>query len=520
MIEQLQQYKNLADFIDQAAARYASHDAFTCLGQTLSFKQIDEFADNLAGYFHHIGLQAGDRVAVQLPNINQYPIAVYAALKMGLVLVNTNPLYTEREMQHQFNDSGAKAIVILSDLYPKLHNVIADTSIEHVICTGAADLLKGHTDPIDGECILFSNALEQGAGISYPRSQAALNDVAVLQYTGGTTGVSKGAQLTHLNLLANTFQTKEAFADRCNEMSEVFVCPLPLYHIYAFTLSLLISTGYGNHTVLIPNPRDLEGFVAAAKDHKFTAFAGINTLFMGLCATPSFAELDFSNLHLTVSGGAALTTTAANMWMKVTGCTISEGYGLSETSPVVTFNKPGDEQIGTVGFAIRDTDVQLWDADDKPVEDGESGQIVVKGPQVMTGYWNRPDETAKAMTPDGYFKTGDVGIRLPDGAIKIIDRLKDMIIVSGFNVYPNEVEEVLVSHPAVFEAAVVGKADERTGEAVHAFITLKEDVDAKDVQDFCREHLTNYKVPKHIHVLNELPKSTVGKILRRELRSA
>ncbi|MEO2280614.1 AMP-binding protein [Pseudoalteromonas pernae] len=520
MLEQVNQYQNLAQFIEQAAQRYAAQDAFTCLGQTLTFSEINNHADNLAGYLHQLGLQAGDRIAVQLPNINQYPIAAFAALKLGLVLVNTNPLYTQREMQHQFNDSGAKAIVILSDLYPKLQGILADTQLEHVICTGAADLLKGQTDAVDGDCVLFSEALKQGAGVTYPRSQATLDDVAVLQYTGGTTGLSKGAQLTHLNLLANTIQTKEAFADRCKEMSEVFICPLPLYHIYAFTLSLLIFTGYGNHTVLIPNPRDLEGFIQAAKVHQFTTFAGINTLFMGLCATEAFHELDFSKLQLTVSGGAALTTTAANTWMKVTGCTITEGYGLSETSPVVTFNRPGEEQIGTVGFAIRDTDVQLWDADDNPVADGESGQIVVKGPQVMTGYWNRPEETAKAITPEGYFKTGDVGIRQPDGAIKIIDRLKDMIIVSGFNVYPNEVEEVLVSHPAVFEAAVVGKADERTGEAVHAFITLKGEVDEQELQTFCRQHMTNYKVPKHIHVLNELPKSTVGKILRRELRSA
>lgn len=518
MIEQLQQYQNLAQFIEQAMARYATCDAFTCLGQTLSFGEINAHADNLAGYLHSLGLQAGDRIAVQLPNINQYPIAVFAALKLGLVLVNTNPLYTEREMQHQFNDSGAKAVIILSDLYPKLHNIIADTNIEHVICTGAADLISGQTAPLEARCVLFTDALKQGASVTYPRSQANLEDVAVLQYTGGTTGVSKGAQLTHLNLLANTMQTKEAFADRCNEMSEVFICPLPLYHIYAFTLSLLIFTGFGNHTVLIPNPRDLDGFIKAAKAHQFTTFAGINTLFMGLCATPAFKELDFSKLHLTVSGGAALTTTAANTWMSVTGCTISEGYGLSETSPVVTFNRPGAEQIGTVGFAVRDTDVQLWDAEDKPVDDGDSGQIVVKGPQVMTGYWNRPDETAKAISRSGYFKTGDVGIRQADGAIKIIDRLKDMIIVSGFNVYPNEVEEVLVSHPAVFEAAVVGKADERTGEAVHAFITLKGEVDEQQLQDYCRQHMTNYKVPKHIHVLEELPKSTVGKILRRELR--
>ncbi|MFY8274251.1 AMP-binding protein [Pseudoalteromonas sp. SSDWG2] len=520
MIEQLEKYHNIAQFINEAASRYASADAFTCLGQTMSYADVNANAECLAGYLHQLGLKEGDRIAIQLPNLIQYPIVAYAALKLGLVLVNTNPLYTEREMQHQFSDSGAKAIVILSDLYPKLASILANTQIEHVICTGAADLLTGTTAPLDADCVLFTDALAQGKGMAFPPSQATLDDVAALQYTGGTTGVSKGAQLSHRNLLANALQAKDAFAPKFNEMSEVFICPLPLYHIYAFTVSILIYAGYGNHTVLIPNPRDLDAFVAAVKPHQFTAFAGINTLFMGLCATPAFTELDFSKLHLTISGGAALTTTAANAWMKVTGCTISEGYGLSETSPVVTFNRPGKEQIGTVGFPVLDTDVQLWDEHDQPVADGESGQIVVKGPQVMQGYWNRPSETAAAISPSGYFKTGDVGIRLSDGAIKIIDRLKDMIIVSGFNVYPNEVEEVLVSHPSVFEAAVVGKADERTGEAVHAFVTLKEQTDAEHIQAFCREHLTNYKVPKHIHILSELPKSTVGKILRRELRDA
>ncbi|WP_105257786.1 AMP-binding protein [Pseudoalteromonas sp. T1lg88] len=518
MLAQLHEYQNLDQFISSACQTYGDKDAFTSVGKTLSFAQVDTLAEQLAGYFYGQGLRAGDRIAIQLPNVNQYPIVVYAAFKLGLVVVNTNPLYTPREMLHQFNDSGAKALVILSDLYPKLDIILAETQIEQVISTGAADLLLDSSDPVAEHCVTWHQALAQGQGQYYPRSSAQLDDVAVLQYTGGTTGVSKGAQLTHKNLIANSLQTKEAFGDRYDDTSEIFICPLPLYHIYAFTLSILINTASGNHSVLIPNPRDLDAFVKAIKPFRFTSFAGINTLFVGLCATKEFTQLDFSSLRLTLSGGAALTTTAASAWVKVTGCSISEGYGLSETSPVVTLNQPGKEQIGTVGLPLRDTEVELWDENDKAVADGESGQIVVRGPQVMKGYWNRPEETAKALTADGYFKTGDVGIRLANSAIKVVDRLKDMIIVSGFNVYPNEVEDVLVSHPAVFEAAVIGKADERTGEAVHAFITIKQDVDEQELQAFCREQLTNYKVPKHIHILEELPKSTVGKILRRELR--
>ncbi|WP_105255714.1 AMP-binding protein [Pseudoalteromonas sp. T1lg75] len=518
MLAQIQEYQNLDQFISSACQRYGDQDAFTSVGKTLTFAQIDTLAEQLAGYFYGQGLRAGDRIAIQLPNVNQYPIVVYAAFKLGLVVVNTNPLYTPREMLHQFNDSGAKALVILADLYPKLAGIIADTEIEHLVCTGAADLLLDSSEAVSERGVSWHQALAEGQGQDFPRSSAHLEDVAVLQYTGGTTGVSKGAQLTHKNLIANALQTKEAFGDRYHDASEIFICPLPLYHIYAFTLSILINTASGNHSVLIPNPRDLDAFVNAIKPFRFTSFAGINTLFVGLCATKAFTELDFSRLRLTVSGGAALTTTAANAWAKTTGCSISEGYGLSETSPVVTLNQPGGEQIGTVGFPVRDTEVELWDEHDCAVADGDSGQIVVRGPQVMKGYWNRPEESAKALTADGFFKTGDVGIRLDNGAIKVVDRLKDMIIVSGFNVYPNEVEDVLVSHPAVFEAAVVGKADERSGEAVHAYITVKQAVDEKELQEFCRQQLTNYKVPKHIHILDELPKSTVGKILRRELR--
>jgi len=355
---------------------------------------------------------------------------------------------------------------------------------------------------------------------AFERPSIALDELAMLQYTGGTTGVSKGAALSNKNVLANCIQMLDRIGEGFKDGEEVLVCPLPLYHIYAFTVGMMALFAKGTQIILIPNPRDIDGFIQTLKPHKISAFMGINTLFVGLGRHPEFAKLDFSKLHLTMSGGTALTQAAVSIWRDVTGNTITEGYGLSETAPVVSFNIPGKEEIGTVGHELEGTEVALLDSHDKPVADGESGQIAVRGPQVMLGYWNRDDETAKVMTQDGFFKTGDIGIRTESGAIKIVDRLKDMIIVSGFNVYPNEIEDVLTTHPSVMEAAVVGKPDEKTGERVCAFITVSSDVSTQDVIDFCKQHLTNYKIPKSITILDELPKSTVGKILRRELRSA
>jgi long-chain acyl-CoA synthetase len=421
-------------------------------------------------------------------------------------------------MQHQFSDSGAKVLVILEDMLPKLTDIIANTQLQHVITTAITDFLAPSAAK-DPRYISLSAAITAGMTLPQPTASAGLDDLAILQYTGGTTGVSKGAMLTHRSVLTNMLQVGERLGEHCQEAKETFICPLPLYHIYAFMVNMFLFFGKGNHSVLIANPRDIPAFVEAMKAHKMTGFAGLNTLFVGLSNYPPFTELDFSSLHLTLSGGTALTQQAADDWMRVTGCTITEGYGLSETSPVVSLNQPQGEILGTVGKPVIDTEVEIWDASGVPVADGEEGELVVRGPQVMQGYWNMPEETAKAISPSGFFKTGDIAIKQADGVLKIVDRLKDMIIVSGFNVYPNEVEGVLVQHPAVLEAAVVGAADAVSGERVHAYITVREPITSEDVIAFCKTQLTGYKVPKIITVLEELPKSSVGKVLRRELKA-
>ncbi|GAB2518865.1 AMP-binding protein [Microbulbifer agarilyticus] len=514
-------YKSVADLIEKSLQTYKDKPAYSCLGQTLTFGEIDEKSRALASWLQKCsGLTVGDRVAIQLPNLVQYPIAAYAVLRAGMVLVNTNPLYTPSEMRHQFKDSGAKAVIILADLMPKLDVILSETDIECTIVTGAGDLLAGKTalerDDVNG----FLQVIEEGAELSLDARQGIdLDEVCVLQYTGGTTGVSKGAMLTHGNLLGNAAQVVERLGGRCGEASEIFVCPLPLYHIYAFMVNMVVFASRGNLNVLIPNPRDIEAFVSAIAPFRFTGFSGINTLFVGLCQVEAFKQLDFSGLHLTISGGSTLTLAAAEAWRSVTGCTVSEGYGLSETSPVLCLNDPGAELLGSVGRPLANTEIQLLGASGEPVKDGEEGEVVVRGAQVMKGYWQRPDETEKVLTSNGFFKTGDVGVRLPSGHIKIVDRLKDMIIVSGFNVFPNEVEEVLTSHPAVIEAAVVGEPDDKSGERVCAYITVSEEVSEDAIRSHCREKLTAYKIPKVVRILDELPKSTVGKILRRMLRS-
>lgn len=512
---------NLADLLESAMKKFADKPAYHCLGQTLTFAEIDEKSKALAGFFQQkTNLNVGDSIAIQLPNLIQYPIAVYAALRAGLIVVNTNPLYTTREMRHQFNDAGVKAVVILDDLLPKLTEIQQETAIEHIIVTSATDLITGDC-PTSNEDkkVAFNHAIAQGKSLTLaPLANITLDTPCLLQYTGGTTGVSKGATLTHANVISNSVQTLARIANTCQEGEEIFICPLPVYHIYAFTLNLIIYFVAGNLSVLIPNPRDLDAFVNAMKPFKFTGFSGINTLFVGLCQHPEFASLDFSKFKVTLSGGAALTNAASDVWQKVTGCTISEGYGLSETAPVLCLNEPGNEEIGTVGQPLINTEIQIRVAD-KPVADGEEGEIVARGPQVMSGYWQRPEETAKVMTDDGFFKTGDIGIILPNGNVKIVDRLKDMIIVSGFNVYPNEVEGVLVMHPNILEAAVIGEPDDKTGEAVSCFITVNKALSDAEIIAHCREQLTAYKVPKKITILDELPKSTVGKILRKELRA-
>ncbi|WP_100643832.1 AMP-binding protein [Alteromonas facilis] len=511
---------SLPDYVEHVFATYGDAPAYTALGQTLSFAEIEQRSAALANYLQHgAGLQPGDRIAIQLPNLLQNPIAVYAALRAGLVVVNTNPLYTPREMQHQFSDSGAKALIILADLLPNFEKIKADTGIETVIITSATELLNPATEPQHAEYVSLTSAISKGSELpAFSRPAVTMDTLCMLQYTGGTTGLSKGAALSHGNVLSNSVQTLDRLGESFRSGEEIVVCPLPLYHIYAFTVCMMTFFAKGCLTILIPNPRDPDAFISAIKPYKFTTFAGINTLFVGLGQHPDFKALDFSALKLTLSGGTALTSAAVDIWKAVTGCSITEGYGLSETAPVLTFNQPGAEEIGTIGTPLLGTEIRLLDENDKPVEDGKEGQIAARGPQVMLGYWQRDDATAEVMTADGFFKTGDIGVRLPSGAIKIVDRLKDMILVSGFNVYPNEVENILTSHPAIVEAAVVGAPDDKTGERVCAYVTVSQPIDEAEVIAFCREQLTAYKVPKELHVLDELPKSTVGKILRRELR--
>lgn len=511
---------SIGDFVEDFFERHANVPAYTALGQTYSYAQIDAASAQFASYCVNIlGLQTGDRIAIQLPNILQNPIAVYGAFRAGLVVVNTNPLYTPREMLHQFNDSGAKALVILADFLPKYTEIAHDVTIESVVITSATELLLPNTAPEHPEHTNFSTVLAQGAQTDLPpRNGVNIDDIAALQYTGGTTGVSKGAALSHSNIISNCIQTLGRLGDNFEVQGELVVCPLPLYHIYAFTVCMMAFASRGAHVLLIPNPRDPDAFIAAIKPHQFTTFAGINTLFVGLSSHPDFTKCDFSKLKLTISGGTALTSGAVDAWRNVTGCEITEGYGLSETAPVAAFNEVGNEQYGTVGLPVAGTDIAILADDGSHQPQGESGEIAVRGPQVMVGYWQRPDATAEVMTADGYFKTGDVGIILENGCVQIVDRLKDMIIVSGFNVYPNEIEEVLTLHPAILEAAVIGKADDKSGERVCAYVALKNPVDTADIEAHCRTLLTSYKVPKEIHILEELPKSSVGKLLRRMLR--
>ena len=521
-------HNNLVQIIEQAMVTYAEQNAYSCLGQSMTFAQVDKKSAILANYLvNDAGLRAGDRVAIQLPNLIQYPIAAFAVLRAGLVLVNTNPLYTAREMQHQFSDSGAKALIILGDMLPKLEHIIDDTEIETVIATQIMDLINPQHSTKETSfpylesvnLVALADILMSDKKLNGLSQDISLNNIAAIQYTGGTTGLSKGAVLTHGNLLSNLEQTSERLSHVTNVEKEIFVTPLPLYHVYAFLLNLWVFT-QGNCNVLIPNPRDLDSFVNTLKEHLITGFCGINTLFIGLSHHERIKQVDFKQLKLTISGGAALTSAAVGSWKKLTGCTISEGYGLSETSPVVTLNPQGKEQIGSIGLPLKATEVQLWNENEQQVEQGEAGEIVVRGPQVMQGYWMQPKETAEVLNSDGWFKTGDIAIAQDDGFFRIVDRKKDMIIVSGFNVYPNEIENILVSHPDILEAAVIGEPCEKSGESVSAYVTtsVEQSLSSQDVIDHCRRLLTPYKIPKKVTFLNELPKSTVGKILRKDLR--
>ena len=511
----------------EAIAKYGEASAFSNFGADLSFNEIGRLSENLAAYLQgELGLKKGDRVAIMSPNIMAFPVTMFANMRAGLVQVNVNPLYTPRELQHQLNDADTDTIVIFSGSTPVLAEIIDNTPIKNVIVADLGDCGNGAlpSPPADERLtgvVKFADALAAGEKLSFSPVDISGEDLLFLQYTGGTTGLSKGAALTHRNLVANIIQFTAPLGDRIREREEVVITALPLYHIFALMVNCLSYFSKGGRNVLITNPRDMPGFVKELANWKFSVITGVNTLFNGLLHTPGFAELDFSTLRLVGGGGTAIQEAISNKWREVTGLHITEGYGLSETSPVVTFNTAGkDEFTATIGIPMPSTDVTLRGEDGGEVALGEPGELCVKGPQVMQGYWRKPEETAAVTTADGYFCTGDIAIMTPEGRFKIVDRKKDMILVSGFNVYPNEVEAVVANMDGVLEAACVGVPDERTDEAVKLFVVKmpEAEVSADDVIAFCRNNLAAYKVPRQIDFIDELPKSPVGKILRRELR--
>lgn len=532
-------HTSIAALFDDAFARYAERRAFSCMGKAISYGELDAASNAFAAYLQSLGLQKGDRVALMMPNILQYPVAMAGVLRAGMTVVNVNPLYTPRELEHQLNDSGARAIVILENFANTLQQVIDDTQVEHAIVATMGDMMgfKGHIVNlvvrhvkkmvpawhIDGHKS-FKAVLAEAKGKTPNRPEIGPEDVAFLQYTGGTTGVSKGATLTNANILANIEQCSTwldvGYRAKGKPDSINYVCALPLYHIFALTVNAFVGIKEGGHNILIPNPRDIPGFVKELGNHEFHFFPGLNTLFNALLNNDDFRKLDFSHLRMTFGGGMAVQKPVAERWREVTGCMVTEGYGLSETSPVATGNRlDATEFTGTIGLPMPSTDISIRDDDGKPLPLGEVGEICIRGPQVMAGYWNRPDETEKVMTGDGFFRSGDMGFMDEGGYTKIVDRKKDMILVSGFNVYPNEIEEVAAGCEGVVEAAAVGVPDEHSGETVKLFVVRAHDgVTEKDVKDHCAQHLTNYKRPKHIEFRDELPKTNVGKILRRELR--
>lgn len=529
-------YDSVMSFVDECLKKYSDQPAYVNMGKSLSYKEIDTLSRNFAAYLQHLGLKKGDRIAIQLPNLLQYPVVLFGAIRAGLIIVNTNPLYTSREMEHQFKDSGAKAIVILANFAHNLEKILHQTEIKHVVITEIGDLLGGLKSKlvnfvikrvkkmvpsysISG-AVRFNQALAIGARHPYNKPTLSLDDVGFLQYTGGTTGVSKGATLTHGNLVANLTQISDYIGNKLRYNQEVVITALPLYHIFAFTVNCLTLLKYGAKNVLITNPRDMPGFLKELDKSEFTVLSGVNTLFNGLLNQPEFKNINFSNVNLVVGGGMAVQQAVNDRWRSLTGVPILEGYGLSETSPVLTFNPTdGNDRIGTIGMPVPSTEIAIMDDDGKELPLGEAGEICARGPQVMRGYWNRDDETAKVFHPGGWFRTGDIGVMDEDGFFKIVDRKKDMILVSGFNVYPNEIEDVVVRLEGVLEAAAIGVPDDKSTEAVKLFVVKKDpNLTVDQVLAYCRENLTGYKIPKYVVFREELPKSNVGKIIRRELR--
>ncbi|SFH83549.1 long-chain acyl-CoA synthetase [Pseudomonas guineae] len=531
------QYPNIQAVLKESCQRFADKPAFSNMGKTITYGELYELSGVFATYLQqNTDLQPGDRIAVQLPNVLQYPVVVFGALRAGLVVVNTNPLYTARELEHQFNDSGAKALVSLANMAHLVEQVLPKTGIKTLIITEVGDMLSPlkrllvntvvkHVKKMVPaynlpHAIKFTTAMAKGRGQGAKDAAPNNDEIAVLQYTGGTTGVAKGAMLTHRNLIANMLQVKALMGSEMSEGSEVLIAPLPLYHIYAFTFHCMAMMLIGGHNVLITNPRDLPAMTKDLAKYKFTGFVGLNTLFVALCNNEDFRKLDFSTLKATFSGGMALQLATAERWKQVTGCSICEGFGMTETSPVASVNPFSNIQIGTIGIPVPSTVCKV--IDDEGVEQplGSIGELCVKGPQVMKGYWQRPEATDEVLDADGWLKTGDIAVIQDDGYMRIVDRKKDMILVSGFNVYPNELEDVLATLPGVLQCAAIGVPDEKSGEAIKIFVVVKpgETLTKEQVMEHMRANVTGYKVPKAVEFRDMLPTTNVGKILRRELR--
>ncbi len=534
------QYRSLAQLMEKAFKKYAERNAFVCMDRFMTYAELDQLSAKVGAWLQTKGLQKGARVAIMMPNILQYPIAIAAILRAGFIVVNVNPLYTPRELEHQLNDSGAEALFVLENYAFTVEKVLTKTALKHVIIAAMCDLMTDMTDLMRNimvrtvkelvpayslpDAIRFKQVLLEAENLQLQPVELEHENIAFLQYTGGTTGISKGAVLLHRNMIANILQ-REVWVEPVllidpKEKQLVFVCALPLYHIFALTSCALMGIRLGAMNILIPNPRDMNSFIKELAKYKINLLPAVNTMYNSLLNHPEFAKLDFSNLRVCSSGGMAVQKAVADRWMQLTGCPIIEGYGLSETAPGATFNRVDIKEFtGTVGLPLPATDVAILDDDGNEVPIGQPGEISIRGPQVMAGYWQREDETAKVMTADGFFRTGDIGIMDANGYVKIVDRKKDMVLVSGFNVFPTELEGVIAHHPGVLECACIGVPDEATGEAVKLFVVKKDpDLTIEQLKLFCREQFTAYKNPKYIEFLDELPKSNVGKILRRELR--
>ena len=513
---------SLIEFFEKTVTKHGDKAAYKCLGQTVSFSDIDVLSSQFASYLiNECNLEKGDRVAIQLPNLIQYPIVAWGIIRAGLIVVNTNPLYTERELLHQFKDAGVLALVVLSDFLPLIEKVASKTKIEHIIATNATDMLSPQLLP-ENSCKNITSlheALALGEKSTLSTVTCDFDDIVVLQYTGGTTGLSKGVMLTHGNLIGSAAIITASFGLDVS-LPETCIAPMPLYHIYGFNINITSGFKNGILSILIPNARDTDSLIKIMKNNHFTSFYGVNTLFVSLLQHPEFNTIDFSNTNKVVAGGAPLVDEIATEWKERTGCDIYEGYGLSETTAAATVNTLSSRELGTVGRALECTEIKIVDAEGEEVKTGERGELVMRGPQVMVGYWQQPDATKAVLDSDGWLKTGDIAIKQANEHIRIVDRINDMILVSGFNVFPTEIENVVYSFPGIVECAVVGMPDDRTGEAVQLFVVTDDTtITEEKLVAYCRSQIAAYKVPKYIVFKDELPKSNVGKILRRELRT-